>query len=131
VFIRDLETCLEGIRKINQHNQIVIESLKKENSELKEKHYKDTEMKDMKHRLDKMQKDYWRGFPISEEEQKAIKDWKRKHDEQDHGYTPEIRMKAEGCSGGRYKYVFVPTSLGVSGRIVCHCGVEFEFQEIG
>lgn len=49
----------------------------------------------------------------------------------EHGYTPEMRIKAEGCIGGRYKYVFIPTSLGVSGKIVCHCGAEFEFQEIG
>lgn len=131
MFVRDLESCLEGIRKINQHNQAVIGCLKKENSELKDEHYKDTKLLEMKQQLEEMQKNYYRGFPVSEEEQKAIDEWKKKHDEEEHEYTPKMRMKAEFCCGGRYKYIFVPTSLGVSGKIVCHCGAEFEFQEVG
>lgn len=128
---RNFDECLNSIKEMHHNSEIQIESLRNENRKLKDEHYKDTKMSDMKQRLEKMQKEYYRGFPISEDEQEAIEDWKKKHDEEDHGYTPEMRMKAEGCCGGRYKYVFVPTSLGVSGKIVCHCGVEFEFQEIG
>lgn len=128
---RNFDECLNSIKEMYHSSEIQIEALRNENRKLKDEHYKDNKMSDMKQRLEKMQKEYYRGFPISEEEQEAIEDWKKKHDEEDHGYTPEMRMKAEGCCGGRYKYVFVPTSLGVSGKIVCHCGAEFEFQEIG
>lgn len=86
----------------------------------------------MQERLDEMQKDYWRGFPITEKEQKAIDEWKKKHNEEAHGYTTDyMRMRAEGCSGGRYAYQFLPTALGTSGVIKCSCGAKFEFQEIG
>lgn len=131
IICRNFDECLNSIKEMHHSSEIQIEALRNENRKLKDEHYKDTKMSDMKQRLEKMQKEYYRGFPISEEEQEAIEDWKKKHDEEDHGYTPEMRMKAEGCCGGRYKYVFVPTSLGVSGKIVCHCGAEFEFQEIG
>ncbi len=131
MFIRNLYECLEDIRNINERNLGIIDNLEKENDKLKDKHFKDAELSDMKNRLEKMQDDYWRGFPISEQEEKSIEEWKKKHDEEDHGYTPQMRIKAEGCCGGRYKYIFVPTSLGVSGKVVCHCGAEFEFQEIG
>ena len=56
----------------------------------------------------------------------------KKHDAKVHGWTDnKMRMKAEGVSGGRYSYRFVPTSLGTSGVIRCHCGAKFEFQKIG
>lgn len=123
--------CIEIVQARYKDNENKIEYLEKENRRLKDENYKDKQLSDMQQRLDKMQNDYWRGFPISEQEEKSIEDWKRKHDKEVHRYTSEMRMKAEGCCGGRYKYIFVPTSLGVSGKIVCHCGSEFEFQEIG
>ena len=71
-------------------------------------------------------------FPISKDEENAIEEWKKKHDEDVHGLTTNnLRMKAEGVSGGRYSYHFVPTALGTSGVIKCSCGAKFEFQEIG
>lgn len=132
VQVYDLEKCLKAIRVRNQDNERRIKSLLEENKKLKEGYSKDTEIQEMQQQLDKMQKDYWRGFPITEEEQVAIEAWKKEHDEKAHGYTTDtLRMKAEGVSGGRYLYKFVPTSLGVSGVIRCSCGAEFEFQEIG
>lgn len=131
VFAKNVEEYLELIREDNDKKRSIIKKLRKENKELQEKNYKDRELQKMKVQLEKIQKDFWRGFPISEKEQNSILEWTKKHDEQDHGYTPSMRMKAEGCCGGRYKYVFIPTSLGISGKIVCHCGSEFEFQEIG
>lgn len=72
------------------------------------------------------------GSAIGEKEQASIDAWKKKHDEEVHGYdTFGKRLKAEGVSGGRYSYHFVPTSIGTSGVIKCNCGAEFEFREIG
>lgn len=128
----DINKALETIKKEVEKKDNEIERLREENRRLKEEYNKDEEIQKMQERLDEMQKDYWRGFPITEAEEKAIEEWKKKHDEEVHGYTTDkMRMKAEGCCGGRYSYKFVPTSLGVSGVIRCHCGAEFEFQEIG
>lgn len=127
-----LEDCLRAIQCRNADNERRIKYLEEENKKLKDEHYKDEEIQTMKYQLDKMKKDYRRGFPISEDEERAIEAWKKKHDEEVHGLkTDSLRMKAEGCCGGRYLYRFVPTSIGVSGKIICSCGAEFEFQEIG
>lgn len=129
--VYDLEKCLTAIRVRNKDNENRIKYLQEENRKLREEYNKDEEIQKMQQKLDRMQKDYWRGFPITEDEENAIEEWKQKHDAEVHRWiTDRTRMKAEGVSGGRYSYHFVPTSLGVSGVIRCHCGAEFEFQEI-
>ena len=130
--VYDLEDCIRAIQCRNADNEKRIKYLEEENRKLKEEYNKDEEVQKLQERLDKMQKDYWRGFPITETEEKTIEKWKKEHDRKVHGWTTDkMRMKAEGCSGGRYSYNFVPTSIGVSDVIRCHCGAEFEFQEIG
>ena len=130
--VYELEKCLRAIRVRNSDNERHIKYLEEENKKLKENNYKDEELSKMKQQLDEMQKDYWRGFPISKDEENAIEEWKKKHDEDVHGLTTNnLRMKAEGVSDGRYSYHFVPTALGTSGVIKCSCGAKFEFQEIG
>ena len=130
--VYDLDQCLKSIQVRNEINEKQIKRLIEENRKLKEEYSKDEEIQKMQEQLDEMKKDYWRGFPISEEEQNAIEEWKKKHDEEFHGYaTDRMRLKAEGCSGGRYSFHFTPTALGTSGIIKCNCGAKFEFQEIG
>lgn len=130
--VYDLDKCIRAIQCRNEDNENRIKYLEEENKKLREEYNKDEEIQEMKSEVEKMRKDYWRGFPITEKEEAAIEAWKKKHDEEVHGWTTDtMRMKAEGVSGGRYSYHFIPTSLGVSGTIRCHCGVEFEFQKIG
>lgn len=130
--VYDLDECIRAIQCRNEDNENRIKRLTEENCKLKEEYSRDEEIQKMQKRLDKMQQDYWRGFPITEAEEKAIEEWKKKHDEEAHGWTTDrMRTKAEGIIGGRYSYKFVPTALGTSGIIRCHCGAEFEFQEIG
>lgn len=132
VQVYDLDKCLKAIKCRVEDNEKTIKFLRAENEKLRNDHYKDEEMERMKSELDNMKKDYYRGFPITEEEEKSIKEWMKKHDEADHGYTTdELKYKANGVSGGRYSYHFTPTSLGVSGVVRCTCGTEFEFQKIG
>lgn len=130
--ITEIDACLLRIREIFESDECTIEALRKRNIELLDEHYKDKSLSEMKEQYEKMQKNYYRGFPISEEEDLAIKKWQKEHDEKVHRLTDDrLRMKAEGVCGGRYSYRFVPTSLGVSGVVRCSCGAEFEFQKIG
>lgn len=132
IHVYDLDACLKAIHMRNKKNEDKIKLLEEENKKLKDKHYKNNEIQRIQHELNKMQKDYYRGFPISEKEEKNIKDWERKHDERVHGLiTNKLKMKAQGVSGGRYSYHFVPTALGTSGVVRCSCGAEYIFQEIG
>lgn len=132
MFTKSIEECLEIIKKENSYKDNQILYLQEELRKLKEEYSKDSEIQKMNSALEKMRKDYWRGFPISEDEKKKIDEWKEKHDIEAHGLnTFDKKLKAGGCIGGRYSYKFVPTSIGISGKIVCNCGAEFEFQEIG
>lgn len=108
-----------------------IKYLEEENKKLKDEHYKDSEMQRMKAELKKAKEDLYRGFPISEEEEKRIKEWQDKHDAEVHGLkTLKERVHAGGCIGGRYSYEFVSTSIGVVGTVKCNCGAKFTFQDL-
>ena len=128
-----VEDCMKSILSRIESYEDTIERLKEENKKLKDEVWKDEELQDMKEQLDKMKSDYHRGFNITEEEDTAIKEWKKKHEEDVHGLTtPIARVQAQGVSGGRYSYIFYPTAIGCSGVIRCDaCGEEFEFCEIG
>ena len=103
-----------------------------ENKKLKEKNYKDEELAAMKQEVEEMKKALSRSFLVSEDEWKRINEWKHKHEIEKHGLdTDEKRMNAHGCCGGNWKFVFLPTSLGVIGTVKCEtCGEEYCFAEI-
>ena len=129
--VYELDEALRAIKVRNMHDQDRIRRLESENKKLKEENYKDEELTAMRVQLEAMRKDYYRGFLISEEEQKNIRNWMDKHDEEVHNcHTLEDKIKRDGCIGGTYKYEFVPTSIGTVGTVKCSCGAEFTFQEI-
>ena len=131
VVVYDFDKCIKALQCRNFDNEKRIKYLEEENRKLKEEYNKDEEIQKMKSEVEKMQKDYWRGFPITEDEENAIKEWRKKHDVEVHGLTTSrMRMKAEGCCGGRYSYKFVPTSISTIGYIECSCGEKFCFTEI-
>lgn len=106
-----------------------IKYLEEENKKLKDEAFKDSELTNMKEKYESIKKDLMRGFPVSEEEEKRIEEWMKKHDKEVHGITTlDQRLRSGGCIGGRYIYIFVPTSIGIIGTIKCNCGEEFEFR---
>ena len=122
---------LQDIKKVFQelydHYRRVVkenEYLHEENERLKSEAYKDEELSKMKTEYDKMSSDYYRGFPISEEENKKINEWIENQQKK----VPGIG----GASGGRFTYKFTPTGLGVSGIVIDgFTGDKFTFQELG
>ena len=130
VHVYDLEKCLQAIKVRDEDKTERIKRLEEANKKLKDEAYKDKEIQDMKKQLEKMKKDYHRGFPITEKEFDAIKLWKKKHEEEVHGVRNDVPSYKRG-TGGSYSYHFYPTSIGTSGVIRCSCGAEFEFCEIG
>ena len=126
---------VEAAFKTIQNRIEILESqngrLAEENKRLKNEHYKDDELSEMKDKLDKMQRAYYRGFPISDEEKKKIEEWKDRHDEEVHNAHSLIdKVKLGGCCGGRYTYEFIPTGIGTIGTIKCSCGAELTFQNM-
>ena len=98
--------------------------LKKEIEKVKSEKYADEELSRLKSAYDKMKSDYYRGFPISEEEDKNIKEWIKNQQKKNPGIG--------GAAGGRFTYKFTPTGLGTVGTIIDgFTGDEFTFQELG
>ena len=95
--------------------------------ELQDEHWKDERLQEMKEKLDQMSERYWRGFPISEEEEKAIEEWKENHNNKMH----KGNHLRGGAIGGSWEYRFVPTSIGVSGTICCQSCRGNMLRELG
>lgn len=98
--------------------ELSVENLKKENAELKSEHYKDEQLSNMKDKLNRMKKDYYRGFPISEEEEEQINKFQDKY------------RKYYGAIGGAFTYKFTPTSIGVIGEVIAPNSESFVFKDL-
>ena len=126
-----IDTFAEDIKDELKRKDMTLKYLELQNRELYDEHYKDNELKQMLDEVNKMKDDYYRGFPISEEEDKNIKEWIDNHERDVHGcYTLEDKINRGGCCGGTYTYEFVPTSIGTVGTVRCNCGAKYTFQEI-
>ena len=127
-----IKLYLERIEKINEEKDDLIEKLKFENERLKSGVYENSVVKELEEENKRLRQDNLRGFPITEEQQKMIREWQLKHEAEIHGRkTLEERLRAGGAIGGRYHFEFITTSIGVCGEIVCNeCGQKFEFQEL-
>ena len=109
-----LQNLYDHYRNVNSEN----EYLRAEIEKVKAEKYAGEELAKMKVKYEEMRADYFRGFPISEEEQKKIDEWKDK-----------LPKANSGAIGGRFTYEFVPTSIGVIGVIKDSVtGKEFNFQ---
>lgn len=119
-----IDSVREFTKLINEYSSLerAIKYYQKEKEELLDEHYKDNKIQEMQKKYNEMRCDLNRGFPISEEESKAIRQWMDNHEKEHSG--------RHGCCGGKYTYVFIPTSLGTIGTIKCFCGESFDFQEL-
>lgn len=121
---KTIEDYLSNIKELSKSRDEQIQKLKAENAQLKAENYKDNELNSMKKQVESakidmeiMKKDMYRGFPITEEEEKAIHNWSKNHDEKEHKNPRDYH----GAIGGSFDYVFTPTSIGTIG--VCVCGI--------
>ena len=114
------DDCIEILQYRYEHMAEKLKNAYEENKHLRSEHYKDDTIRELKYEISLMKKEYHRGFPISKEQEIAIKKWTDNHNKEDH-------KGLYGC----YSYHFYPTSIGTSGVIKCTCGAEFEFQELG
>ena len=122
-----MEDIKKTLQQVYDHYRSVCnrnDYLKKEIEKVKSEKYADEELSRLKSEYDRMKSDYYRGFPISEEEDKNIKEWIKNQQEKNPG--------SGGTAGGRFTYRFTPTGLGTVGTIIDgFTGDEFTFQELG
>lgn len=111
--------CEEVTEKYNRQQKRV-DAINKELTDLRSETWKDEALQDMKTRLEEMEADYYRGFPISESEHEAIRKWQDNHYNTQHNAKTNLqRLEMGGAIGGTFHYEFVPTSIGTSGSCVC------------
>lgn len=127
--IHDIDTACknftEEISAIVRHVQGQNNVLKAENEKLKSEHYKDAEIQRLLVEVENWKKRINGSFEISEDECLAINEWKEKHILEKHNGN-----KYAGAIGGRFKYIFTPTSIGEIGEIECSCGEKFCFKDL-
>ena len=126
----NFKKAIEMLQQVHESQERTIERLREENKRVTDEAYKDNELSDLKKRYEEMQKDYFRGFPISEEEEDAISKWQVEHIRKKHWDKKNNCPMSAGAIGGRFTYRFIPTSIGTIGEIVCGCGDSFTFQEL-
>lgn len=67
-YIKSLQSVVEGLKTKDK----TINSLQEENNRLRDEHYKDEELKKLQEKIDHLEGDCVRGFPITEKEQEKI-----------------------------------------------------------
>ena len=120
----DIKSVLQDVYDHYRALQIQNEYIREEIEKVKSEKYADEELSRMKSEYEKMKSDYYRGFPISEEEGKKINEWIDQQMTKHPGNG--------GAIGGRFQYVFVPTGVGTAGVVEdTFTNESFRFQEIG
>ena len=106
----------DGLKKRDEE----IVRLREENKRLKDEAYKDSELQMMKSKMQAMQEELNRGFPITEDEDTKIREWIEKH----------LTKRHKLIMNGRFKYEFQDFAEVSVGSVVCtECGESFTFRQ--
>ena len=88
----DIHELTEQLIMLHDAQEDYIAELKCENEHLKSENYKDEELIKMQEKLKAAEEEkrealtaYYRGFPISKEEEEFIHSWQKQHDIKEHG----------------------------------------------
>ena len=106
----------DGLKKRDEE----IVRLREENKRLKDEAYKDSELQMMKSKMQAMQEELNRGFPITEDEDTKIREWIEKH----------LTKRHKLIVNGRFKYEFQKFAEVEVGSVICtECGESFTFRQ--
>lgn len=89
---------------------------------------KDTEITKLRNEIEQLKNkpnNNYMSFVVTRKEAEQIQEWKDQHIQTDHAGE-----SYSGAIGGRYTYLFTPTSIGEIGEVKCSCGKSFCFREI-
>ena len=125
-FLNCVGAIIDRINEAEEEKQKAQEKVKEYETSINA----DARVKEIKAKYEEATKALFRGFAISENDEKNITKWKTQHDAKRHGLdTLEKRMQAGGAIGGRYHYEFLPTSIGTIGTCVCGRCAQKAFEE--
>ncbi len=131
--VNDFYQSIDSIKWQYETDQNKIKILTEQNKKLCDEQYKDEELQKLTKKLEECKNKMRRGFSISENEEKSINEWKKKHESEKHGIkTDRDRMNASIREpvGRLYTYHFLPISIGIIGVVSCSCGDKFCFRDL-
>lgn len=116
----DLEKTFRAVKAGYRDKDTRIKYLEQKVRELEDEKWKNEELQELKKKYDKMSADYYRGFPISPNENEKLVHWQNEHTRTIHkAVTLDQVLRLEGVSGGRWVYEFTPTAIGTFGSCIC------------
>jgi len=122
-FVPSIKSICDSLVIKFKNYQEIIDRLRKENKELKDKHYENKEIKKLQDELKTERENNERGFPISKTQADKINKWIVKHEEEHHNGRVKSLIR------GKYSYIFIPTSIGTFCTVKCTCGEEIDVSE--
>lgn len=140
--VAGLDKTLESLRTrytdMQERMENAIEARReaeKELGELKAKRkeeVRDEYVKQLEADLVEERKERRHSFTINDKKWNEMVEWQEEHVLEKHSYIDENGKKCpklSGAIGGRFSYVFVPTSIGIFAKCKCGCGEEFDITE--
>jgi len=108
------EDAIMRLEQLHDWDQKRIAGLESDIQVLKEEAYKDNQMSDMRDKMERMEHDYYQGFPICDKAHEQILKWQKQHIQSMHG-----GREINGINGGNWIMEFIPTSIGTVGSCIC------------
>lgn len=96
--VEPVDKCIKMLQYRFTDQKKTIERLQNQIKELTDSQYKDKKIQEMKDKLEETQREYNRGFPITDKEWEVIETWKEKHDREVHDLT-ECNERIGGAIG--------------------------------
>ena len=129
------ETVRQYLKDVGDTVEILsreVDRLRNENNYLKAENYKDSELDDMKKRLENMQEYCKCAFDVPDYKKQALDEWQLKHMTEKHGYGKEGNDKYLSLPVEmNFSYEFTPSTIGVFGTCSCgHCGEKFNISDV-
>ena len=116
---RRTKECIEGLQKVVDaldEKDRIINSLREKNKKLEDEHYKDKELKKLQEKIEELQGNCTRGFPITVKEQEKIDKIRKEH--------------RKTCPLCKFSYEFVCYPMVDFGFLKCAtCGEKIKFAE--
>lgn len=118
--IEDLDTVCDNLKAIFDEQKSTNDRLHKHLEEITDEKWKDKELQEMKAKMEKYYHEAKLGFPMADDDQSRVQEWKDKHMAEKHNVkTLEDRLHWGGSVGGNFLYEFCPTSIGTIGTCIC------------
>lgn len=125
-FNKSVEGIIQTYTQLEEQVRLLRTKCNDLQAKLNDQYANDKEIVRLKEVINKQNIELINGFGITKEENDAIAEWESKHNLEKHGSETVYY----GAAGGGMTYIFIPTGIGIIGKVRCSCGEEFCFKDL-